>query len=89
MEVFGSFVPRKNPAAVYSYAISIAALIPVVGLALGPVAVVLGIVGLIKSRRRPEVLGTNFAAAGISLGTLNSLFNAAGVWCVGRGLGWW
>ena len=89
MEVFGSFTPWKNPAAVYAYAVSLAALTPVLGIALGPVAVGLGLIGLIRVRRRPEVQGTNFAVAGIILGTLNTLLNAAGLWCVGRGLGWW
>jgi hypothetical protein len=89
MDRFGSFTPWKNPAAVYAYAVSLAALTPVVGLALGPVAIVLGLVGLWRRRRRPEVLGTNFALAGIILGALNTLLNAAGVWCIGHGLGWW
>jgi hypothetical protein len=89
MEVFGSFTPWKNPAAVYSYAASLAALTPVVGLALGPVAVALGLVGLVHRRLRPKVHGTNFAVAGIALGLLTTALNAAGVWCVGRGLGWW
>jgi len=89
MEVFGSFVPWKNPAAVYSYGVSMAALTPVLGLVLGPIAIILGVIGLVWYRRRPEVLGKNFALAGIIMGTLNALFNAAGVWCVGRGLGWW
>lgn len=89
MEVFGKFIPWKNPAAVYSYGVSIAALTPVLGLVLGPVAVVLGVAGLIRVRRRPETLGKNFAVAGLLVGSLSTLFNAAGVWCVGRGLEWW
>src|SRR5687768_8411270 len=89
MEVFGSFTPWKNPAAVYAYAVGLAALTPVVGLVLGVVAIGLGVVGWVRYRRRPDVRGGNFAVAGIVLGLLNTLFNAAGVWCVGRGLGWW
>jgi hypothetical protein len=89
MDVFGSFTPWKNPAAVYAYAVSLAALTPVVGVVLGLVAIVLGLVGLWRRRRWPEVQGANFALAGIVLGALNTLFNGAGVWCVGRGLGWW
>jgi hypothetical protein len=89
MEVFGSFTPWKNPAAVYSYGVALAALTPVLGLVLGPIAVGLGIVGLIRRRRRPEVQGANFAVAGIFLGSLNTVLNAAGVWCIGRGMGWW
>ena len=87
--VFGSFTPWGNPAAVYAYGASLAALTPVAGLVLGPVAVLLGVVGLIAVRRKPDVRGGNFAVAGVILGALNTAFNAAGVWCVGRGVGWW
>ena len=89
MEVFGSFVPWKNPMAVYAYGVGLAALVPVLGVVLGPVAIALGLVGLVIARRRPEVRGTNFAVAGVILGALNTLLNAAGVWCIGRGLDWW
>jgi hypothetical protein len=88
-DVFGSSIPWKNPAAVYAYAVSVAALTPMLGLALGPVAVLLGVAGLIHRRLRPKVHGTNFAVAAILLGTLNTALNAAGVWCIGRGVGWW
>ena len=88
-EVFGSFTPWKNPTAVYAYAVSLAALTPVLGLVLGPVAVLLGLIGLIHRRLRPKVHGTNFAVAGIILGILNTLLNGAGLWCIGRGMQWW
>jgi hypothetical protein len=89
MDVFGSFTPWKNPTAVYSYGVALAALTPVLGLVLGPVAAALGLIALICRRRRPEIKGGNFAVAGIVLGSLNTLLNGAGVWCVGRGMGWW
>jgi uncharacterized membrane protein len=89
MEVFGSFTPWKNPAAVYAYAVSLAALTPVVGAVLGPVAIALGVVGFVRFRLRREVRGANFAVAGMILGAVNTLLNAAGVWCIGRGLNWW
>jgi hypothetical protein len=88
-EVFGSFTPWKNPTAVYGYGIAIAALTPGLGLALGPIAVVLGAIGLIHRRLRPKVHGTNFAVAAMIVGTLNTVFNAAGLWCIGRGMHWW
>ncbi len=86
--MFGSFTPWKNPVAVYAYAVSLAGLTPALGVLLGPVAVLLGIFGVMRYRRRPEVLGLNFAVAGIVLGTLDTLFNAAGLLCLARGLGW-
>jgi hypothetical protein len=88
-EVFGDFTPWKNPAAVYAYYVSLAALVPVLGLILGPIAILLGLFGYLRYRWRPDVVGANFAVAALILGTLNTLFNALGGWCVGRGLGWW
>jgi hypothetical protein len=89
MDVFGSFTPWKNPAAVYSYVVSLVALIPILGLLLGPIAIGFGVIGLISRRRRPEIKGGNFAVAGMIFGSLNTLLNAAGIWCLGRGFGWW
>jgi hypothetical protein len=62
---------------------------PVLGVVLGPVAILLGVVGVARHWRRPEVEGLTFAVAGVVLGALDTLFNAAGVWCIGRGVGWW
>jgi hypothetical protein len=86
-ETFGQFTPWRNRAAVYAYAVALAGLTPALGAALGPVAVLLGVVGLIRVKRRPEVEGVNFAVAGIVLGVIDTLFNVAGLWCIGRGLG--
>jgi len=80
--VFGSFTPWKNPAAVYSYAVSLAGLTPVLGLVLGPAAIVLGLVGRARFRRNPEIRGLSFIRAGMVLGTLDFLFNVAGVTCI-------
>lgn len=88
-EVFGSYTPWQNPTAVYAYGVAIAALTPGLGLVFGPIAVGLGLVGLIHRRLRPRILGTNFAVAAIITGVLTTLFNAAGLWCIGRGVGWW
>lgn len=86
---FGSLTPWDNPAAVYSYGVAWAGLVPVLGLPLGLAAVVFGIVGLMRQRRRPEIMGRNFAIAGMTIGLCDALFNAAGIWCVGRGWNWW
>jgi hypothetical protein len=88
-DVFGSYTPWQNPTAVYAYGVAITALTPGLGLVLGPIAVLLGAIGLIHRRLRPKVLGTNFAVAAIIAGSLSTLFNAAGLWCIGRGMGWW
>jgi hypothetical protein len=88
-EVFGDFTPWRNPAAVYSYAVSLVALLPIVGLVLGPIAILLGFVGWIKRRRDPSVRGGNFATAGIVIGLIALLFNAVGTACITHGFGWW
>jgi Domain of unknown function (DUF4190) len=88
-EVFGSFTPWKNPAAVYSYACSLAGLLPILGLAFGPAAVALGVAAWVRLRRDPEVKGLSFARAGIVLGALDFVVNVAGVACIGIGMGWW
>ena len=88
-EVFGDFTPRRNPAAVKSYAFSLYGLVPVLGLILGPIAIVLGILGHRRHRRDPSIKGRNFAAAGIIIGSLTVVTNVAGIACIGHGMGWW
>ena len=80
--MFGSFTPWKNPAAVYAYAVALAGMTPVLGLGLGPTAIVMGLVGQARLRRNPEIRGLNFIRAGIVLGTLDLIVNVAGVTCI-------
>jgi hypothetical protein len=86
--VFGSFTPWKNPPAVYAYAVALAGMTPVLGLVLGPAAIVLGLVARARFRRNPEIKGLSFLRAGIILGTLDFVVNLAGVTCIAIGLGW-
>ena len=86
--VFGSFTPWKNPAAVYAYAVALAGMTPVLGVVLGPAAVVLALVGWARLRRNPEIKGLSFVRAGIVLGMLDFVVNVAGVTCIAIGLGW-
>jgi hypothetical protein len=81
-ETFGSFTPWTNPPAVYAYACALIGLTPVLGLVFGPLAVALGLAGLVRLRRRPEVKGLSFARAGLILGALDFVFNAAGLTCI-------
>ena len=60
---------------------------PVLGLVLGPAAIVLGLVGQGRLRRNPEIKGLSFSRAGIVLGTLDFIVNVAGVTCIAIGLG--
>jgi len=66
-------IPYKNTSALVGYYVSIAALIPIVGLVAGPVAVVLGVKGLKAVKADPRVHGTAHAWVAIVLGGLASL----------------
>ena len=66
-------IPYKNAPALISYYLSIVSLLPVVGLPFGMMAVALGIAGLIKRKRQPEVKGSVHAWIGVILGALSSL----------------
>src|SRR5262245_14347519 len=88
-EVFGDFTSWSNTAADYSYLTSLVGLTPLLGLALGPAAIVLGIMARMRCKKNPEVHGVNFANAGIVIGTIDLCFNAAGIACLTRGFGWW
>lgn len=63
-------IPYKNGAALAGYYVSIGALIPIVGLVLGPVAIVLGVLGVRARNRNPAVHGLAHAWVAIVLGTL-------------------
>lgn len=63
-------IPYKNGMALGAYYCGVFSLIPIVGFALGPVAVVLGIIGFIKAGKNPNAGGKGHAIAGIILGVL-------------------
>lgn len=75
--------PARNPFAVAAYYLGLFSLIPYVGIALGPVAILLGIAGLVKSRKQPEVQGGGHAWTGIAAGAVGLI-----VWG-GAALGYW
>jgi hypothetical protein len=66
----GGLIPYKNPQALISYYCGVFALIPCLGLALGPVALVLGFLGLGYKKKHPTAGGTAHAIVGITLGSL-------------------
>jgi len=71
----GGLIPYKNPSALISYYIGILSLIPVLGLVLGPTAIILGVKGLQYRNAHPKARGTAHAIIGIVLGTLATLGN--------------
>lgn len=69
----GGVIPYKNMPALIGYYCAIFSLIPCVGLPLGIAAVVLGILGLSKKKKQPQVKGTAHAMVGIILGGITTL----------------
>src|SRR4030095_6566358 len=72
----GGVIPYKNPSALAAYYCGVFALIPFLGCALAPLAIVLGIVGLVKESAHPKARGRAHAVTGILLG----LFIAPALW---------
>lgn len=76
-ESLATLIPYRNPPALIGYYVSVASLIPVLGLVLGPAAVVLGVSGLQKRKREPRCKGMAHAIVAIVLGSLTGLANLA------------
>ena len=75
--------PHRNPLALAAYYLGLFALIPDLGIVLGPIAVALGAGGLRRVRRDPAVQGRGHAWAGLLTGATGLV-----VWG-GQALGWW
>jgi uncharacterized protein DUF4339 len=73
----GKVIPFQNPKAVTAYYLGLFAFVPVVGIALGLAAVILGAQGLLRANRNPAVRGHIHASVGILLGTVFGLCNVA------------
>lgn len=78
-DVLASLVPYRNMPALWGYYIGIFALIPGTGLLLGPVALVLGFIGVRLVKSRPGSKGTAHAWVAILLGSIATLLNFAGI----------
>ena len=70
-EGFATLVPYRNGPALAAYYTGVFGLIPILGFILGPVAFILGIIGLVKARKNPKAHGTGHAIAGIVLGVVD------------------
>jgi hypothetical protein len=68
-----SLIPYRNPMALTGYYISIASLIPILGLLLAPIAFVLGVMGLRYATANPTAKGKAHAVVAIALGGLMTL----------------
>ena len=69
----GGVIPYKNGTALAAYYCGVFSLIPCLGAVLGPIAVVLGFLGLGYAKRYPETKGTAHAVVGIVFGGLVTL----------------
>jgi hypothetical protein len=65
-----TLVPLKNGLALGAYYCGVFSFIPLLGFVLGPIAVVLGILGMSKASKNPRVGGTGHAITGIILGAV-------------------
>jgi WD40 repeat protein len=74
-EAVSTIIPYKNARALSAYYCGVFSLIPCLGLALGPIALVLGILGLRYVKAHPTAKGTGHAIAGVIMGGLTSLGN--------------
>lgn len=68
-------VPLQNATAVSAYYLAIFGLAPLVGLVLGPLALVLGMIGLYHSLQKPEVRGGYHAVFAVVMGVVETVFN--------------
>lgn len=73
-EPLSGLIPYRNPAALTGYYLGIFSCFPVIGLVLGPLAIVLGVRGLRRLRREPDRKGTVHAWIAICTGMLGTLF---------------
>lgn len=72
-----TLIPYRNGAALAAYYTGVFSLIPVLALLLGPIAIVLGVLGLRFATKHPLARGRVHAWVGIVLGTLSFLGNVA------------
>jgi len=72
-DVVSTLIPYKNPKALAAYYCGVFSLIPCIGLILGPIALIMGILGMRAVRAHPSMKGTGHAIAGIVLGSITFL----------------
>ena len=66
----GGLIPYKNGLALGAYYTGVFSLIPCLGVVLGPIAIVLGFLGLNYANKHPRARGKAHAIVGIVLGVL-------------------
>ena len=74
----GGVIPYKNGTALGAYYCAVFSFIPVLGCALGPVAIILGVLGVLYANKHPKAKGMGHAVFGI-VGGLVGPFLIAGI----------
>ena len=76
-DVVATLIPYKNPSALGAYYCGVFALIPGLGLILGPLGLILGIRGIGFAKTNPAAKGKGHAIAGVVLGSITTALNYA------------
>ncbi len=74
-DVVETLIPYKNPMGLIAYYLGVFAVIPCVGLLLGPAALIVGIMGIRYRNKHPTAGGLGHAITGVVLGSLTTLGN--------------
>lgn len=77
--VMRQLIPSENPKSLVAYYCGVFALIPPVGLVLGPLALLFGILGLRTAGKDPKGKGSGHSLAGIVLGPIAFLVSLGAV----------
>jgi hypothetical protein len=72
-----AIIPYKNPKSLVAYYTGVFSLIPILGLVLGPIALIFGILAIRYRQQRPTAGGMGHAITGIVLGSLTTLGHLA------------
>jgi hypothetical protein len=75
IDAVSTFIPYKNGMALAAYYCGVFGLVPALGLVLGPIAFVLGILGIRYARLHPSAKGGVHAIVGIVLGAFSILYH--------------
>jgi hypothetical protein len=80
-------IPYHNPLALAAYYCGVFSLIPGLALLLGPIAVILGILGIRSARVHERAGGIGHAITGLVLGILTTIANVVVAFIFGRAIG--
>ncbi len=78
-DALAMLVPYRNMPALWGYYVGIAALIPGLGLLLGPTALALGAIGIRLAKNKPHAHGAAHGWVGVALGGIATLLNWGGI----------